>query len=165
MKKTNPKSKTGVKKPTENSSKTLFDHINHIRNVKSKDYFDKLSESDKKTFNHYMLCRFLSMDPNCIYEAQYVSSVYDKMDSKSFYKLCCALFDSIKYTPYIKSKNKNFNKELLGYISKKYQIGLSESNEYCEVLFSSVEGRDELHEICAGFGVEPKEIKKLLKKE
>ena len=83
--------------------KTIFDHINQIRNIKSESYFSTLSDEDKKTFNHYMICRFLSMDVRCIYEVSYLSKVFDKMDSKSFYRLCCELIPPSKYTPYIKS--------------------------------------------------------------
>ena len=40
-------------KPISTKSKSLFDHINHIREVKSPNYFDTLSDGDLKSFNKY----------------------------------------------------------------------------------------------------------------
>ena len=39
-------------------SRGLFDHINQIRNIKNPNYFDTLTDVEKKSFNHYMICRF-----------------------------------------------------------------------------------------------------------
>ena len=108
-------------------SKGLFDHINQIRNIKNPNYYDTLTEAEKKSFNHYMICRFLSMDPNVIDQVCYLSKIFDKMDSKPFYKVCCEVITPVKFTPYIKSKNKKFNKSILDLISDKYQISKTEA--------------------------------------
>lgn len=145
--------------------KSLFDHVNQIRNVKNPKYFDSLSDGDKKSFNHYMICRFLSMDSSCINEVSYLTRVFDKMGSKSFYTVACALVNPVKYTPYIKSKNKKFNSTLLGYVSSKYEISRSDANDYCKTLVSIDGGMDELVEICKGYGLTEKEIEKILNDE
>lgn len=142
--------------------KTLFDHINQIRNVKSPDYYDKLTDTDKKSFNHYMICRFLSMDPSCIYEASYLSKVFDKMDSKSFYKVCCAIIPCSRYTPYIKSSCKKVNAELVGHIVSRFQVGSHEAADYYRVLINLPNGIETLTEICRGYGKTDKEIDKIL---
>jgi len=144
--------------------KTLFDHVNQIRNVKNQEYFKGLSDQDKKSFNHYMICRFLSMDSRCIYEASYLSKIFDKMDSESFYKVCCALILPTKFTPYIKSKNKKFHSRLLELVGKKYEISTTTSNEYCEMLISSGH-EEELRQICSNFGLTEKEIDKIVTKD
>jgi hypothetical protein len=43
------------KKTTEEKSKSrgLFDHINHIREVKDPEYYTNLSDAEKTTFNKY----------------------------------------------------------------------------------------------------------------
>jgi hypothetical protein len=143
-------------------AKTLFDHINQIRNVKSPDYFEKLTDGDKKSFNHYMICRFLSMDPSCIYEASYLSKVFDKMDSKSFYKVCCAIIPNARYTPYIKSSRKKINSELVGYIVSRFNVGSHEAEDYYRVLINLPTGLETLGEICKGYGKTDKEIDKIL---
>lgn len=146
-------------------SKTLFDHINQIRNVKNVNYFETLTESDKKTFNHYMICRFLSMDQNCIEEVAYLCKVFDKMDSPTFYKLSCALIPSTKFTPYIKSKNVKFDKQLLEFVSRKFEISTTTAAEYCYVYTSIPNGIEELKKICSGFGMRDKDIDKILTTE
>lgn len=157
--------KKNAVKEDKPKSKSLFDHVNQIRNVKNPNYFQKLSEQDKKSFNHYMICRFLSMDPNSINESSYLTKIFDKMDSESFYKVACAVIKSVKFTPYIKSKNKKFNKELLEFVSRKYEVSKSDSNEYCEILSSTDTGIQELHNICSGYGLSEKEIGKIISKD
>ena len=41
--------------------KGLFDHINQITSNQTNDYWNTLTESDKKTWSNYMINRFLSM--------------------------------------------------------------------------------------------------------
>lgn len=166
---TRPKKKASAIDKDDSSvvskSKTLFDHVNQIRNIKSPDYFDKLTEQDKKSFNHYMLCRFLSMDPSCIYEASYLSRIFNKMDSRSFYKVCCALIPSARYTPYVKGSRKKVNGELIGYISSKFEVGRYEAEEYYRVLAITSGGIESLREMCRGYGRTEKEIEKLINEE
>ena len=55
-----------IKQSESSKKKTLFDHINHIREKKTENYFDSLTDEDKKTFVNYMVNRFLSMDMNLV---------------------------------------------------------------------------------------------------
>lgn len=87
------------------------------------------------------------------------------MDSRSFYKVACALVNPTKYTPYIKSKNKKFNSILLGFVSSKYDVSKSDANDYCKTLLSIENGIDSLAEICRGYGLSDKEIEKILNDE
>ena len=41
--------------------KSLFDHIKQITSVQNADYWNTLSEEDKKSWSNYMVHRFLSM--------------------------------------------------------------------------------------------------------
>ena len=159
-KKTSSEDKDGSSPASK--SKTLFDHVNQIRNVKSADYFEKLTEQDKKSFNHYMLCRFLSMDPSCIYEASYLSKVFDKMDSKSFYTVCCSIIPPARYTPYVKGKRKKANPELIGYLCSKFEVGSHEAEEYYRVLIKLPDGQDSLKELCRSYGRSEKEIERII---
>ena len=146
-------------------SRGLFDHINQIRNIKNPNYFDTLTDVEKKSFNHYMICRFLSMDPNVIDEVCYISKIFDKMDSKSFYKVCCEVIKPVKFTPYIKSKNKKFNKLVLELISNKYQVSKTDANDYCEIMSKTDIGLTRLYEDCRSYGLEEKQIEKILNKD
>ena len=46
--------------------KSLFDHIKEITSVQKSDYWEKISEEDKKTWSNYMVHRFLSMNMDWI---------------------------------------------------------------------------------------------------
>ena len=42
--------------------KSLFDHINQITAVQNPNYWDDISDEDKKSWSNYMVNRFLSMN-------------------------------------------------------------------------------------------------------
>lgn len=151
------------KSTTEIKQRGLFDHINHIRQIKSSDYISTLNESELKSFNPYMICRFLSMDSSTIEEIALISKYFDKMDVVSFYKLCCEITPVTRgFFPYIKNKSVKINKELIEYVAKKFDISMSVSHEYCELLYSSVDGVKELKLILSGYGLTEKESDKLI---
>lgn len=160
-----PKKIKSEKSTAGPKAKGLFDHVNEIRNSKNPNYFESLTDKDKKSFNHYMICRFLSMDPSCIYEVSYLSKIFDKMDSKSFYRVCCALIPRAKYTPYIKSKNKKPNADLVGYVCLRFDESLEHAAEYCKVLGRTESGLENLREICRAFGKTDKEIERMMADE
>ena len=141
----------------------LFDHINHIRNVKDKDYFNNLSTEEKKSFNHYMIFRFLSMDSEIISEISFLSKYFDKIPSENLYKLLIEIIPSKKYTPYIKKTKSNYTDELVEIISKYCEVGSRTSIQYLDTLFQSQYGIDEVKNICRKIGKSDKEISKLIK--
>ena len=58
--------------------KTIFDHLKAITQQKhDPEYFQKLSERDKKTFDVYMINRYLSMHPE--YEWIVIINEYQKV--------------------------------------------------------------------------------------
>ena len=46
--------------------KSLFDHINQITSVQNPNYWDEISDEDKKSWSNYMVNRFLSMKTDWI---------------------------------------------------------------------------------------------------
>ena len=155
-------------KKTKSEFKTLglFDHINHIRQVKSPDYYSKLSDAERKSFNHYMILRCLSMDKSIIEEIAFLSKYFNVMDSESFYKVCVAVTPMNRnYFPYIKSKSKKFNDKLIEYVCRRYDVGSNDAVDYCKILMSTKEGKEELIWLCRGYGLKEKEAEKLLKVE
>ena len=66
-------------------TKSLFDHIRQITSVQQADYWDTLSDGDKKTWSNYMIHRFLSM------KMEWVELVNElqkyNLESKDLYKL------------------------------------------------------------------------------
>ena len=45
-------------------TKSLFDHITHITQRQTKNYFEDINDADRKTWSNYMVNRFLSMNSN-----------------------------------------------------------------------------------------------------
>ena len=43
-------------------AKTFFDHLNNITAIQNPDYYDKLSDEDRKSWSNFMIHRFLSMN-------------------------------------------------------------------------------------------------------
>ena len=61
--------------------KSLFDHINQITSVQNPNYWDEISEEDKKSWSNYMTHRFLSMKMEwveLVNEVQKYNSVQSK---------------------------------------------------------------------------------------
>jgi hypothetical protein len=145
-------------------SKGLFDHINHIRKVQSKDYYDKLTDEDKKTFNIYMILRVISMDESLVDETSYLSKYIDTIPKKQFYRLCISVFPKTnRYFKYIKNNNKSPNEIIINHICNKFEIGKKDAIDYYNILSLSDSGKNELHKILTDFGFTDKEIKKILK--
>ena len=61
-----PRKKSTTSTDSPPKPKGLFDHINHVREKQDPNYFDKLTEADKKSWSNFMVCRFLSMQPDII---------------------------------------------------------------------------------------------------
>ena len=81
MPKTKKSNNLGPKK------KTLFDHISHIREKKTENYFDTLTDEDKKTFSSYMVNRFLSMDINLIEVIDQLQKHSVNLNPKDYYRV------------------------------------------------------------------------------
>jgi hypothetical protein len=141
----------------------LFDHVNHIRKVQSHDYYDTLSDADRKSFNHFMILRFLSMDRSSIDSISSISKYQSIIPSRNFYTLCTAVTNKTNsYFPYIKSSSKSFDSKLIELISKKFEVSLSESKEYCQIYMKDENGINELRSICKGYGLTDKEVDQIL---
>ena len=156
-----------MKKEKDQSTETkrkagLFDHLNQIRKTKNPDYFSTLDEDDLKTFNQYMLLRFLSMDSSIIEEISLISKYLNLIPNSQFYTLCINLLPKSNYFfKYIKSDFKKPNKELVDIISQRYMISSRESIEYITECLEIDGGIYELEGICREYGFTNKEIKKI----
>ena len=143
-------------------SKGLFDHINHIREVKSPDYYDKLTVEEKKSFNKYVLLMGLSMDQSCIEEIAYISKYFDSMPDRLFYTVCCDVVPhGRKFCKWIKASKKSINKELIQLVATHYQISKSDAYDYCVMMIKNEKGLTDLINVCKLYGKTEKELEKL----
>jgi hypothetical protein len=140
----------------------LFDHVKHIRGVQDPNYYNNLSELDRKSFNHFIILQALSMDPQQLGNIAILYRFFDVIPSPQFYKLIISLIPKDPtYYPWIKSKKK-YNIELVELVARRFEISSHHSEEYIDILSSTSEGMDSLVYICQGFGKSNSEIEELL---
>lgn len=151
-----------AKKKNENSltgkAKGLFDHINHIREIQSPNYIESLREEDMKTWSNFMICRFLSMDPNII---EYVNEIqrYSKLEPRLFYQLCIAITPRGRaFYPYIKKTGgDDYPDEVLTLLARHFEESKTNVEEYANLMT-----KEQLIRILKLYGKDDKEIEKLL---
>jgi len=141
---------------------TLFDHIKHIRETKSKDYISNLSEKDLASFNKYVLLLGFGMDQSLIDEISYISKYLEYIPNEQFYKILCDIVPhGRKYSEWIKSETPKINYELLELVMKYFKIGKFRAIEYCQMMLKMDSGIKELIDICKKYGKSEKEIEKM----
>jgi IS1 family transposase len=161
-----PKTKKTKTKKSNNlgpKKKTLFDHINHIREKKTENYFDTLTDEDKKTFVNYMINRFLSMDMNLIEVIDQLQKHSVGLKPKDYYRVLREVVPQGRaFHKYIKSaKEEKNNSDLVNLISEHFEVSKQHADEYIDLFKSTSEGTTELEELCTKYGKELKEVKKL----
>ncbi len=140
--------------------KSLFDHINQITGVQNPNYWEEISEEDKKSWSNYMVHRFLSMKTEWIGFVNQVQKY--TLNPKDLYKLYVDVIPKKKqWLRYVKKKKEmDFSKEMLEVVSRYFEVGLQEAQEMVELYFTT--NKDELRSILEMYGNDKKEINKWL---
>ena len=138
---------------------TIFDWINQINYEKKS--WDSFSEAEQKTFNTFIINRWLSMDEELIqivnYFQKYSIGLLEPRDTYMWYR--DIIPKKKRFNKYIKSKKSmKYNNELVDTICKYYETSKQECVEYINMMC-----KKELTSILELYGKEPKQIKKLLK--
>ena len=144
-------------------SKTLFDHIKAVTQFQDPNYWDKLEESDKKTWSNYMIHRFLSMNSDWIEVLSEIQPYTQTLEPKQLYLLLIGLLPKGRhYLKYTKGKKVNkYEDWLVDLLKEDFMCSLKEAEEYCEILHSTREGRENIKYICERYGIDKKQITKL----
>jgi len=144
-------------------SKTLFDHIKAVTQFQDPKYWDKLEEADKKTWSNYMIHRFLSMNSDWIEVLSEIQPYTQTLEPKQLYLLLIGLLPKGRhYLKYTKGKKVNkYEDWLIDLIKEDFMCSLKEAEEYCEILYSTREGRENIKYICERYGIDKKQITKL----
>ena len=92
-------------KKTIMKKKTLFDHIKQITNIQNPNYWEEISDEDKKSWSNYMINRFLSM------KSEWTDLVNEiqkyPLESKELYKVYTSILPKKKqWLRYIKGDKK-----------------------------------------------------------
>jgi hypothetical protein len=136
---------------------SLFDWLNEITYKKSST--DKFTETDWKTFQQFMINRYLSQNLEYIELVNYIQRLQIS-DNKQIYEIYKELIPKKQqFLKYIGGSKKNINKnEIAPFISKYFECSIRESNSYIDILDKS-----DIIEILGKMGINEKESKKLLK--
>lgn len=151
-----PKKSTGADSTPK--PKGLFDHINHIREKQDPNYFESLSEADKKSWSNYMVCRFLSMQPSLIEHINDLQRYSGILSPRDLYKVLIRIVPKGRaFYPYIKSKSEKQNKELVQLMCAHFQDSERNVLEYISLLTN-----DDVKDIVSKYGYTEKQINDLL---
>lgn len=136
--------------------KTLFEHLSGLKELKVS--WESLSEMDKKTFEPFMINRFLSMD---IDNVEIINMLQQyKLSPREYYKIYLEILPKKRtFSKYIKGEaDDKYNKNILQYLCKYYQVSKSQVIEYMEFMSD-----DDIVNIIKKYGIEDKQIRKWLK--
>jgi hypothetical protein len=144
-------------KPSKPKLFTIFDFVKAI--IDTKQDWDTFTPEQKKTFNNYMIHKFLSMNPKYIETVNYIQGLNFK-DNQKLYEVYCFMIPKSKntYSPYIKSNTKKVSLEASQQVAEYFECSLTEAEEYI-----SLTDTKWLENILATKGVDDKQVKKLLK--
>lgn len=142
----------------------IFDWLGQITCYKKP--WDSFTEAEQKTFNTFIINRFLSMRSSwtdMVNELQlYTMGI--PLKNGDVYKLYCDVFPKESrpaFMRYIKGKKeKKYDEFLLNIITEYYHISKSEATDYLDILYLSKEGKVELKDILQKYGTDPQIIKK-----
>ena len=121
------------------------------------------TESDWKSYNVYMVNKWLSMNSN-VTEIINFTQKYYSLDKKIHYRMLSDILPKQKlFSKYIKGKKLDkYNVDLVMLISKHYEVSKAEAKGYIDIL-KHTDDRTSLIEVVEQYGKTKKEIKKLLK--
>jgi hypothetical protein len=134
----------------------LFDWLKHINQYKTP--IEKFKEKDWESFNSYMIHRFISMNKEFIEVVNYVQEL-PPQEKKMIYNVYREFIPkNNKWNKYIKSTNKEPNKELISILKDHFNLSTREIKDYLKIL-----DKQEIIRILSNRGLEQKEIKQLIK--
>ena len=141
--------------------KRLFDHIQAITSQQHPDYWDEISDDDKKSWSNYMVNRFLSMKPEWI---TFVNDVQKyPLKPKELYKVYADILPKKRqWLKYIKGDKKmKYPIWVYEIVAKHLQCSIRESNDAVEMYEISAGGQAELKDILMKYGKTEQECRKL----
>jgi len=144
--------------------KTLFDHLSHINEIQDKNYFDTLNDADKRTFDLYMINRFLSMDPDLIEIINEIqpNTTGCQLDKELAYKLYIEILPKKRrYLKYIKPRvEEKYDKEVIDILKEYFNVSRREVSDYIVIL--EQQGKKyEILDILRKYGYDDKDFKRL----
>jgi hypothetical protein len=134
----------------------IFDFLKEITGTKKP--WSSFTEEDKKQFSSYMIHRYISMYEPYVDVANY-GQLLPSNDKEKIYQFYCSMIPKnnifLKYVTGSKTKS---NEQILKCIADYYTISFGEAEDYIPLL-----KKEGIEHILEKYGIDSKEIKKLLK--
>lgn len=153
---------------TTTAKKTVKDYgFDHLDNLFTKKYkWSELKPEHKKTFNLFMLNKFLSTIPDYIELVNELQILSKALNKEETYTLYYNVLPQLNYTPrvtYIRGVTENkWEDELVKIISNYFKCNLSHSKEYLDT-YEKTNTFEVVKDILKMYGKTEKEILKLIK--
>ena len=138
---------------------TIIDWMNQV--LVHKKSWDDFSEDEQKKFNPFIINRWLSMDREFIEIVNYFQKYsIGILEPREVYKWYCDVLPRGKrFNKYIKGKKgKKYDKKLIEILSSHFQCGKNIILDYLKLI-----DKNELMTILKTYGIEPKQIKRMVK--
>ena len=141
--------------------KSLFDHVNQVTSVQNPNYWEDISDEDKKTWSNYMINRFLSMKSDWIELINEVQKY--TLEPKELYKVYTSILPKKKqWLRYIKGDKKmKYPKWVYEMVAKYLQVSMREASDAVDMYELSHGGQAELTDILVKYGRTVEEIRKI----
>jgi len=134
----------------------LFGWLREITQYKSD--LSKFTEEDWKTFQPYMIHRYLSMNPEYIELVNYIQK-FSNSTKPQIYTMYKNLIPKKQvYLKWVGKKKKSSNTQLVEKLSHYFLVSKRETEDYLDILHKS-----DVKSILISMGEDDKNIKKLLK--
>tara|TARA_R100001129_G_scaffold185675_2_gene174638 strand:- start:4096 stop:4545 length:450 start_codon:yes stop_codon:yes gene_type:complete len=141
--------------------KSLFDHIKQITDVQNPNYWDEISDDDKKSWSNYMVNRFLSMKMDWV---EFVNEVQKyPLEPEQVYKIYTDILPKKRqWLKYIKGDKKmKYPKWVYEIVAKHLQCSMREASEAVDMYELSHGGQAELVDILIKYGKTEDECRKI----
>ena len=141
--------------------KNLFDHISAITSQQHPNYWDDISNEDKKSWSNYMVNRFLSMKMDWV---EFVNEVQKyPLKPKELYKVYTDILPKKRqWLKYIKGdKEMKYPKWVYEIVAKHLQCSSREASDAVDMYELSHGGQAELTDILIKYGRTEQEIRKI----
>jgi len=138
---------------------TIIDWMNQL--LVHKKQWELFDDVDKKSFNSFIINRWLSMDKDFLEIVNYFQKYsIGTLEPREVYKWYCEVLPKGKrFNKYIKSKkDKKYNTELIDIMVKHFECSKLNAKDYLELI-----DKNELIQILEKYGTNEKTIKRLLK--
>ena len=139
--------------------KSLFDHINQITATQNPNYWNEISDEDKKSWSNYMINRFLSMNSDWMELVNELQKY--NLQPKELYKLYTNILPKGKrWLRYMKGKNDmDYPEWLINIVRNNDELSRKEAIQNIDMLMLTEGGMMELGELGRKWGIEERKIK------